>query len=121
MIDRLAQVSIAVRDLPRAIVFYRDVVGLKHLFDAGTMSFFDCGGVRVLVGVGELAPHHAGSMLYFNTDDIGAEVGRLREHGATIELEPMRIAQLADRDVWMARFLDPDENTIALMSEVKHA
>ena len=32
------------RDLPRALAFYRDTLGLPFLFSAGTMAFFDCGG-----------------------------------------------------------------------------
>jgi len=116
MIDRVIQLSIPVRDLPRATAFYRDVVGLKLLFEVPNMAFFDCGGIRLLVGIGEVAPKNAGCSIYFNTAEITAEVVRLRENGVEME-EAVRIAQLADRDVWLAHFYDPDGNLMSLMSE----
>ena len=46
----LGQVAISVRDVARARAFYRDVLGLAHLFDAGpSLSFFACGGVRLML------------------------------------------------------------------------
>src|SRR5262245_60651532 len=50
-LSQIGQISINVHDLPRAVAFYRDVLGMKHLFDAGPrLSFFDCGGVRLMLG-----------------------------------------------------------------------
>lgn len=121
MIDRIAQVSIPAVDVERAAAFYRDVVGLRFLFEAPPdLVFFDCGGIRVLVGRGEPAAPHSGTLLYFHTGDIGATVARLRDGGAEIEREPQRIAQLQDRDVWLALFRDTEGNVIELMSEVLH-
>ncbi|MGH8285519.1 MAG: VOC family protein [Steroidobacteraceae bacterium] len=49
-IGKLSQVAINVKDLPRAVAFYRDVLGLKFLFEAPPqMVFFDCGGVRLML------------------------------------------------------------------------
>lgn len=49
-IQNIGQLAINAKDLPRAKAFYQDVLGLKHLFDAGPhMCFFDCGGVRLLL------------------------------------------------------------------------
>ena len=48
----IGQVAINVQDLERAIEFYRDVLGLEYLFSAPPqMAFFDCGGVRLLLGM----------------------------------------------------------------------
>lgn len=116
-IDRIIQFSIPVTDLPRATAFYRDVAGLNLLFEVPNMAFFDCGGVRVLVGIGEVAPRNAGASVYFHTADIKAEVERLRGAGVTMDDAAM-IAQLPDRDVWLAHFYDPDGNLLSLMSEV---
>jgi len=118
MIDRVLQLSIPVRDLLRATAFYRDVVGLELLFEVPNMAFFDCGGIRILVGTGEVAPKNSCASIYFNTADINAEVARLREGGVTMD-DATRIAQLADRDVWLAHFYDPDGNLLSLMSEVR--
>ena len=48
-ITRVGQVAINVQDLGRATAFYRDVLGLKFLFAAGQLAFFDCGGVRLML------------------------------------------------------------------------
>lgn len=121
MIDRIAQVSIPTRDLPRAISFYRDVLGLPFLFEAPpNLAFFDCGGVRVLLGEGQTAAPNSGTIIYFHAPDIRVAVDRIGTGGGTIEREPVLIARLADRDVWLAVFRDPDGNTLELMSEISH-
>ena len=48
-ISRLGQVAINVHDLDRATAFYRDILGLPLLFTTGALSFFDCGGVRLML------------------------------------------------------------------------
>jgi methylmalonyl-CoA/ethylmalonyl-CoA epimerase len=119
MIDRIAQISIPTRDLPRARAFYRDVLGLQFLFEAPpNLAFFDCGGVRILVGDGQPAQPDTGTLIYFHVRDIRAAVDQIRAGGATIERDPSLIASLADRDVWLAVFRDPDGNTLELISEV---
>ncbi len=48
-ISRIGQIAINVRDLDRATAFYRDTLGLPFLFSAGKLTFFDCGGVRLML------------------------------------------------------------------------
>ena len=44
---RIGQIAMTVSDLPRAVAFYRDVLGMRFLFEAPpAMAFFDCGGIR---------------------------------------------------------------------------
>lgn len=71
-LSRIGQVSMNARDLDRAIVFYRDVLGLSFLFTAPPkLAFFDCSGVRLLLDVAEDQEfNHPGSILYFSVDDI---------------------------------------------------
>src|SRR3979409_1299194 len=63
----VGQLLIPVEDLDRAIVFYRDTLGLRFLFSAPPqMSFFQSANVRLLVGVPETnQPRQRGSMIYF--------------------------------------------------------
>ena len=61
----VAQIAFTVPDLEEAKAFYRDVLELRFLFDAGTMSFFQCGTVRIMVGVGERPPEAGGAIVYF--------------------------------------------------------
>jgi catechol 2,3-dioxygenase-like lactoylglutathione lyase family enzyme len=48
----ITQLLIPVDDFERGVAFYRDVLGLRLLFAAAPqMGFFQCGAVRLLVGV----------------------------------------------------------------------
>jgi catechol 2,3-dioxygenase-like lactoylglutathione lyase family enzyme len=39
-LQEVGQIAFTVRNLAEAKSFYRDVLGLKFLFEAGTMAFF---------------------------------------------------------------------------------
>ncbi|MEX1183350.1 MAG: VOC family protein [Gemmatimonadota bacterium] len=119
-IRRIGQIAITVRDTPTAKAFYRDVLGLTHLFDAPpAMSFFDCGGVRLLLGQAEdTAQPAASSILYLDVPDITAAHAVLAARGVSFIHEPHSVADLGDRVLWLAFFHDCDRNTLALMSEV---
>jgi catechol 2,3-dioxygenase-like lactoylglutathione lyase family enzyme len=43
----IAQVSLEIRDVARAEAFYRDVLGLPHVFRFGDLASFDAAGVCV--------------------------------------------------------------------------
>ena len=69
-IDGIGQISIIAHDLPRATTFYRDVLGLPHLFRAGQPSFFDYGGVRLMLDKPEKPEFdHPSSILYFQVGE----------------------------------------------------
>ena len=120
-LERIGQIAITVRDLERAIRFYRDTLGMRFLFPAPPqMAFFDCGGVRLLIGVPERPEHnHPASIIYYRVTDIRAAHDTLRERGVTFVTPPHLVAKLPDHDLWLADFRDSEENTLALMSEVR--
>jgi catechol 2,3-dioxygenase-like lactoylglutathione lyase family enzyme len=46
-LTEIGQISVNVHDLDRAVAFYKETLGMKHLFTVpGRMAFFDCGGIR---------------------------------------------------------------------------
>jgi methylmalonyl-CoA/ethylmalonyl-CoA epimerase len=118
-ITGVGQISIIAHDLPRATAFYRDVLGLPLLFTAGGMAFFDCGGVRLMLGPAS-APEldHPSSILYFRVPDVRAAHRRLVEVGVKIEAPPRLIAPMKTYDLWMVGFRDSEGNIMQLMSEV---
>jgi len=117
-LEKVGQIALNVHEIPRAIAFYRDTLGLKFLFEAPKMAFFDCGGVRLMLGLPEKPEFdHPASVLYYKVRDIEASYGLLRERGVAFEGEPHLIARLPDHDLWMAFFRDPDRNLLALMCE----
>jgi len=121
-ISSIGQISVITHDTARATAFYRDVLGLPLLFTAGNMAFFECGGVRLMLGPAS-APEldHASSILYFRVPDIHGAHRRLVELGVKIEAPPRLIAPMKTYDLWMVAFSDPDGNVMELMSEVPRA
>ncbi len=121
-ITKLGQIAIPARELRRAEAFYRDVLGLKHLFSAnGMLAFFDCGGTRLMLDTNlskDGAARHS-SILYFLVPDIGAAFGRLETQGAKIVHAPHMIARMPDHELWMGFFEDSEGNTLSLMAEVR--
>ena len=49
-LSRIAQIAVVIHDLPRAVAFYRDTLGMRFLFEVPPMmAFFDCAGVRLML------------------------------------------------------------------------
>lgn len=115
---RLAQVAVTAHALDRATAFYRDTLGLTHLFSAPGMAFFDVAGVRLMVAI-PTAPEfdHPSSILYFQIADIDATHAALAARGVTFVRPPFLVAPMPDHDLWMAFFRDSEGNTLALMAE----
>lgn len=119
-LSTLGQIAMTVHDAPRATAFYRDQLGLRFLFSAGAMSFFDCGGVRLMLSLPSSPEYdHPGSILYFKVDDIGAAHETLLGRGVHFKGAPHLVARMPDHELWMAFFDDTEGNTLALMSEVR--
>jgi len=117
-LSAIGQVAITTHDLDRAVAFYRDVLGLRYLFQVPNMAFFDCGGIRLMLARPEKPEFdHPASILYYRVDDIRAAHAALKERGVRFEDEPHVVADLGDRELWLTFFRDPDDNVAALMSE----
>ena len=119
-ITRIGQIAVTARDLGRAVRFYRDTLGLPLLFEVSGMAFFDCGGVRLLLGIPQAPEFHApSSLIYYVVDDIQAAAETLRARGVTFVTAPQRVARLERHDLWLAAFRDSEGNVLELMSEVE--
>lgn len=114
----IAQIAIVVHDTDRATAFYQEQLGMKLLFRAGALAFFDAGGVRIMLTPAEKPElDHAASILYFSVPNIRSAYTELQARGVGFEDEPHLIARLPDREVWMCHFRDCENNLMALMSE----
>jgi methylmalonyl-CoA/ethylmalonyl-CoA epimerase len=117
---RIGQIHVTAHDLERAIRFYRDVLGMRFLFQVPKMAFFDCGGIRLMLGLPETAEfEHPASILYYDVADIAAAHAELVSRGVAFRAAPHAVADLGDRVLWLAFFRDSEENVVALMSEVR--
>jgi methylmalonyl-CoA/ethylmalonyl-CoA epimerase len=118
---KIAQLLVPVDDLAKGVAFYRDVLGLPFLFEAPPqMAFFDCGGVRLLLGVppkGQAAQR--GSAIYFQVPDIAAVSSTLKANGVMFMAEPHVVHRTPSMELWLAEFRDPFGNQLALMGEAR--
>jgi len=114
-LGEIGQIARPCSDIGKAVEFYRDVLRLPHLYTFGDLAFFDCGGTRLFLSVGE----GEASTLYFRVDDINAAYDELRDRGVVFENAPHLIHK-HDNGVeeWMAFFPDPDGQLLALMAQV---
>jgi methylmalonyl-CoA/ethylmalonyl-CoA epimerase len=113
---RFAQIGIQVTDLDRAVAFYRDVLGLKLLFTAGGMVFFQVGEARLMVEHGRPTPS---TTIYFDDANLESSRQRLEAHGIKFAGPTETVQRTDTYDLKLAEFSDPDGNPLALMGQVK--
>ena len=116
---QIGQIAVPVRDIERAIAFYRDVLGMQFLFQAPPgLGFFDCGGVRLMLDGPASAQAGQSSVIYYKVSSLDGAFAALTARGVLFEVSPHLVAKLPDHELWMAFFRDPDGNLLALMSEI---
>ncbi len=121
-LDGIGQIAITVSDVSRAVAFYRDTLGMTFLYELPSMGFLECGGIRLMLSLAEPAQlSHPASIIYYKVADIIATFVSLTEQGVEFVSSPRLVAPMPDHDLWMAFFRDPDQNVLALMSEVRRA
>ncbi|NOX44151.1 MAG: hypothetical protein GXO72_00190 [Caldiserica bacterium] len=112
MIRRIWDVTLTVRDLGRAISFYRDVLGLELKYVFKDYAGFDVGGVELgLKTWGELEPPRGGEpVVNFLVGDVDRACRELSARGVRFDKGP-------EDTPWggrIALFRDPDGNTLQL-------
>ena len=119
-LSQIGQIFVNVKDLDRAIAFYRDILGMTFLFQAPpNMAFFDCGGVRIMLGIADRPElDHPASIIYYKVDDIQKVAEVFKARGVEFILDPHLVAPMPTYDLWLADFKDSEGNILALMSEV---
>jgi catechol 2,3-dioxygenase-like lactoylglutathione lyase family enzyme len=118
MLSEIGQIAVVVRDIDRAVVFYRDTLGMRLLFRPPRLAFFACGSIRLMLGLPEKSEFdHPASIIYYKVADIDSACRTLRERGVELEGEPHLVAKMPDHDLWIAFFRDPDRNLLGLMCE----
>lgn len=118
-LSQLGQVAVSVEDLGRATAFYRDRLGMRHLFTSNGMAFFDCGGVRLmLTGLEQSGRGLRGFVLYFKVGEIQQAYKTLAGRGVRFEEAPELAARTEKFELWLACFKDSEGNDLCLMSEV---
>jgi methylmalonyl-CoA/ethylmalonyl-CoA epimerase len=119
-LSRIGQILVNVKDIERAIAFYSDTLGMTFLFEAPpNMAFFDCDGIRLLLGVPDRPElDHPASIIYYKVDDIERFYEVFKARGVEFLVKPHLVAPMPDYDLWLADFRDSEGNLLALISEV---
>ena len=117
-LSQIGQIAVTVKDLDRAVAFYRDVLGVPFLFRVPNLAFFTAGGVRLMLSRPEKPEFdHPASIIYYKVDDIDAAYAALKAKGASFTDEPHLIARMPDHELWMVFLKDSEDNTLGIMCE----
>ncbi|MBP3952638.1 VOC family protein [Bacillus suaedae] len=120
LIQRVGQIGVPVKDLTRALDFYKEKLGLTLLFNTESMAFFECNGLRLMLSLPEKDQFtHASSVIYFHVEDIKTTYEHLISKEVVFIDEPHVVAKMGQTETWMVFFKDTEGNTHALMSEVE--
>jgi catechol 2,3-dioxygenase-like lactoylglutathione lyase family enzyme len=114
----IGQLSRSVADIGAAEAWWRDVLGMPHLYTYGPLAFFDCGGVRLMLSAE--AGQAQANVIYFRVPDIQASHAELSSRGVVFIDTPHMIHRHADgMEEWMAFFSDNEGRPLAIMSQVR--
>jgi catechol 2,3-dioxygenase-like lactoylglutathione lyase family enzyme len=116
-ISKVGQIAMPVDDVVRATAFYRDALGMKFLFDAPGMAFFDLSGVRLMLAAPEKPEFRAMASILYYVVDVEAMHAALVEQDIKFEAPPHAVHKTPEMELWMAFLKDSEGNLLALMSE----
>ena len=116
----IEQIAVTAHDIERAVAFYRDTLGMKHLFSVPpSLAFFDCDGIRLMLSLPPKPEFdHESSIIYFKVADLQGAYATLTERGVQFEEAPIFVADMGTYDLWLASFRDSENNLLALMAHV---
>jgi len=112
-LSKIGTLMLAVADLPRAVAFYRDVLGVPVRFATEEFAFLD--GGAVMLGLRRDAKlgtpgENLRSEVVFEVEDVDAAYAALAARG----VEFKHAVRQASGDRYVADFRDPDGNAISI-------
>ncbi len=117
----ILQIHVSCTDLDRSVEFYRDVLGLRHLFtvQGQPMAFFDAGGVRTYLAIPENEKFRSRPVIYYGVADLDDAYETVVGRGALGFAGPqlVHIDETAGTELWMAFVEDPDVTPIGMTQE----
>jgi DNA-binding CsgD family transcriptional regulator/catechol 2,3-dioxygenase-like lactoylglutathione lyase family enzyme len=120
LVMAVGQIARSVSDTAASEKWYREALGLTHLYTFGTLAFFDIGGTRLMLSQEGGAGRE--SILYLKVADIAAAHQELQSRGVRFTHAPHMIHRHADgTEEWMGFFEDPDGRPLAITAQVPRA
>jgi DNA-binding CsgD family transcriptional regulator/catechol 2,3-dioxygenase-like lactoylglutathione lyase family enzyme len=114
----IAQIARSVQDIKQAEAWYKNVLGLPHLYTFGNLAFFDCNGTRLMLSQeSAMVPE---SILYMRVSNIAAAYELLKSRGVEFTNAPHMIHRHADgTEEWLSMFKDPEGRPLGIMAQAK--
>ena len=114
----IAQIARSVQDIKQAEAWYKNVLGLPHLYTFGNLAFFDCNGTRLMLSQeSAIVPE---SILYMRVSNIAAAYEVLKSRGVEFINAPHMIHRHADgTEEWLSMLKDPEGRPLGIMAQAK--
>ncbi len=111
-LSRIAAIMLGVRDLPAAIAFYKDKLGLKGIMQESELALLQCGGVILGLSLrhASAAPLAEAVEVSFGVDNLQATHKALGEKGVVFLSEPRAVTPTD----WAVHFRDVDGHLLSL-------
>jgi catechol 2,3-dioxygenase-like lactoylglutathione lyase family enzyme len=112
-LGQIGHIMLGVRDLTRAVAFYRDKLGLSVKFESPGFAFLDGGGITLALSepLGRASQQIVGaSEIVFSVDDVRGAYQALGEKGVRFTQEPRNVTGSS----WAANFEDPDGHRLSI-------
>jgi len=118
ILGSIAQIARSVQDIKQAEAWYKNVLGLPHLYTFGNLAFFDCNGTRLMLSQeSAVAPE---SILYMRVANIGAAYDLLKSRGVEFINAPHMVHRHADgTEEWLSMLKDPEGRPLGIMAQAK--
>jgi catechol 2,3-dioxygenase-like lactoylglutathione lyase family enzyme len=117
LLSGITQIALTGADPVALVGWYRDVLGLAVLFEAGGMTFFQSGATRLMIGPN----HHSAKIggedvtLYFEPRDWSAAETELSERGIAFAHAAQVLQSAPGRELALRAFKDPEGHSLALL------
>jgi catechol 2,3-dioxygenase-like lactoylglutathione lyase family enzyme len=112
-LDRIGLVMLGVKDLERAVKFYRDTLGMKVSAHMEGFAFLDAGGVTLVLSepLAKAIGYTGGALeLVFTVAGVKEVWEALGARGVKFAREPRSVSGAN----WAASFEDPDGNNLSI-------
>ena len=118
VLSSIAQIARSVQDIKQSEAWYKNVLGLPHLYTFGNLAFFDCNGTRLMLSQeGAVAPE---SILYMRVGNIGAAYELLKSRGVEFINAPHMVHRHADgTEEWLSMLKDSEGRPLGIMAQAK--
>jgi catechol 2,3-dioxygenase-like lactoylglutathione lyase family enzyme len=111
-LSRIAAIMLGVRDLPRAVAFYKDKLGLKVIMQEPALALLQCGTVMLGLSPGHVnaAPLAEAIEVSFGVDNLRATHKALEDKGVAFLNDPRAVTPTD----WAVHFRDVDGHLLSL-------